>query len=199
MGKLKELFWIAIELAIAGVLFVSIALFNGVTTFSGVLQAVGLMFLLLGAATLLIYILLMKISFKKASERELKAEDDILLQATAFSQAALWIYLTLIPQDGSIVVLKWLVPSVAILFYFLRAVGKLKDNNNFRFYSLIALFVVISLSLQVLLLTSSPIWENLIVIDRVDLTNVILVRGLTIAPAIAAVLLSAKIRKRYMG
>jgi hypothetical protein len=200
MGKVKEYLWIALVLTIAVVLFVSIAISNGVTTFIGVLQVVGLMILILVAAALLIYLFLTKISFKKASEKEMKAEDDILLQATAFSQAALWIYLSLIPSDDNIVALKWLVPSAAILFYCLRAIGKLKDNGKYRFYSIIVLFFVISLSVQVLILTvQSPFWEGLIVIDGVDLTYVILARGITIAPAVAAIFFSAKIKTRYMG
>jgi hypothetical protein len=118
-------------------------------------NAVAINYLLpISAVTILLgsvlgYNVLERIETKKADERETKAEDDILLQATAFSQAALWIYLNLITSNWMVDIMKVLVPSLAILFYAFRGYAKLKDSNRWRYRSMFLLAAVVGISLNV--------------------------------------------------
>ncbi len=79
----------------------------------------------------------------KATTEELKREDDVLLQSTALSQSVFFIYLNLIPTSRLIDILKWTVPTVAILFYTIRAYAKVKDNARYRYYSVFVLVLIL--------------------------------------------------------
>ena len=79
----------------------------------------------------------------QAGEKELLREDDILLQATSFSQSALWIYLSLVPSSIFLDLMKWAVPSTAIAFYGVRAYAKLKESNVWRLRSVYLLTGII--------------------------------------------------------
>jgi len=79
----------------------------------------------------------------KATAEELKREDDVLLQSTALSQSVFFIYLNLIPTSRLIDVLKWTVPTVAILFYTIRAYAKVTDSAKYRYYSIIVLVMIL--------------------------------------------------------
>jgi len=65
---------------------------------------------------------------------------------------------------------KVLVPSAAILFYGIRAYGKLKDNNKYRHRSIFILSFVISCSVLVLMMTILlPLWKDVLLIDGKDI------------------------------
>ena len=115
--------------------------------------------------------------FKHANEDELKMEDDVLLQATAFSQSALWIYLNMVSQNEYITVLKVIVPTIAILFYFMRAFAKIKNNTLWRYRSIYALSSVISVTFISVFLTVTMFehwFENTLVIEGTDCTMIFL-------------------------
>jgi hypothetical protein len=197
MGKFKKILRTTLLICFIVAFFVFVALKEGITSFNGILEVVVIMFLINLGVALVIFQIIERVSFKKASERELKAEDDILLQATAFSQAAVWIYLTLIPEDEKTFFFKLLVPSVAILFYCLRAIGKLKDNNKFRHYSMFVLSFVIGFSAYVLIDRMTPFWEGFLVIDGVEMTFKILAPIFLAAPVLLSVFFYDKLRTRY--
>ena len=139
-----------------------------------------------------------RFSFQNADEAELKAEDDILLQATAFSQAVLWIYLGLMPPDFYVSVMKWFIPLAAIIFYSSRAYAKLKNSNFWRYYSMYALCVVAAFSLSLVIRVSieSP-FENILLIDGVKVGTWLIVTLLSQAAAVFVFSLKDRIRKRY--
>jgi len=64
---------------------------------------------------------------RRADRSELNREDEILLQAVAFSLSLFFIYLNLIPTSGLITLYRALVPIATVLFYTLRAWGKIKN------------------------------------------------------------------------
>ncbi len=196
MGKLREYRSTILLLFILVVVFIYSAMSRGIATFSGLLQNI----LILSAGVIVAIFITIEIfkrfSFKKAIERELKAEDDILLQATAFSQATIWIFLNLIPADENTNLFKWLVPVAAISFYCLRAWAKLKDSNKFRYRSMLVFSVVVSFSVSVIVLVFlAPLWHGLL-IEGVDIT-VDLVRILVLPPYILPILFVGRLRTRY--
>ena len=79
---------------------------------------------------------------RKASAEELEKEDDVLLQAVAFSQSVLFIYLNLIEGSDVVTAFKIIVPIFAVLFYVLRAWGKITHNAKYRYWSIWLLFFV---------------------------------------------------------
>lgn len=97
-----------------------------------------------------------RLDFGKADKYELKREDDFLLQAVGFSQSSLFIYLNLVQSDVFINILKWLVPSIASLFFFVRGYAKIKNSPQYRYYSIWILVFVLSLSLDSLLFLLIP-------------------------------------------
>ena len=107
---------------------------------------------------------------KKAEEKELHREDDILLQATAFSQSALWIYLNLLPANLFVGVMKWIIPAIAITFYSMRAYAKLKESNKWRYRSIYALSYVVSASVFVLVISLIGANWQLLMIENVSVT-----------------------------
>lgn len=94
---------------------------------------------------------------KKAGKRELNREDDVLLQATGFSQSVLFIYLNLIPPSEIIDVFKFLIPFTAIIFYALRGYAKIKNSNKYRYYSIRVFVFIIANSLGAIVWTINPI------------------------------------------
>jgi hypothetical protein len=80
----------------------------------------------------------------KASTEELSREDDVLLQSTAFSQSVFFIYLNLILSSRLVEILKWTVPTVAVLFYAIRAYAKIKDSPKYRYYSIFLLVAIMT-------------------------------------------------------
>ena len=80
---------------------------------------------------------------RQAKCDELKREDDVLLQAVAFSQSVLFVYLSLIDGSDVITGFKIIVPIVAVLFYALRAWGKITDNAKYRYWSIWLLLAII--------------------------------------------------------
>jgi hypothetical protein len=120
---------------------------SGVSTLNGITQAISIVAPSILAFALVAAWLIEANGFSKAEEKELKAEDDILLQGTAFSQAALWIYLNIVPDSAVTAAMKVLVPSGALLFYSMRAYAKLKDSSLWRYRSLYVLSFVVVLSI----------------------------------------------------
>jgi len=81
----------------------------------------------------------------KAKPEEIQREDDVLLQSVAFSQSILFVMVNLLSIDiPSKLFLAVLVAVCAATCYVLRALGKIKDNARYRFYSMLALCFVIS-------------------------------------------------------
>ena len=138
------------------------------------------------------------LSIKEASKRELEAEDSIFLQAVAFSQSTLWIILNLIAQDRITAFLKLFVPIAAVLCYSLRAYGKLKNNNKWRYFSVIALFLVFAGSLGTIIkIILIPTWENLMLIESIDVTESIIISPLALIPTILAISIRERLKIRY--
>ena len=158
-----------------GVLFTWYPWILGLTTIWGILT-----FDLLFLATFVVFVVVAFVivralekrpNFGKAELDELRREDDILLQATAFSQAALWIYLNLLPNTEYITLFKWVIPSTAILFYSVRAYAKMKDNNKWRYGSMFILTLIIGISLYFVIRTSLQTqFTGFVRIDNVDVT-----------------------------
>ncbi len=146
---------------------------------------------------LLVFKLVKRVSMTKAREKEIKAEDEILLQATAFSQSALWIYLNIIPSTAPINFMKWMVPTVAILFYCLRAYAKLKDNKYWRYFSVYILALVFAASLNISLNLAGAQLKGILVIDGVDEMNYLFSSAIALFPIISAFMLRKQIKKRY--
>ena len=76
---------------------------------------------------------------KKADPKELHREDDVLLEAVAFSQSILFVLLSLMQSEDELrrALLYGLVITT-ITFYSLRAWAKIKDSKKYRYYSMIA-------------------------------------------------------------
>jgi len=139
-----------------------------------------------------------RISIKEAREKEIEAEDSIFLQGVAFSQSTLWIVLNLITPDSSTIILKWFIPTVAILCYGLRACAKLKDNNKLRYYSTITLFLIIAGSLYAMIrIFFFPMWENLMLIEKIDVTEILVIMPLAQIPVLFFLQFGDKIKIRY--
>jgi hypothetical protein len=124
--------------------FVTTVLFFGLS--------LAMIFLITGLGLLLASLLKKRFLFRQAEEEELKREDDILLQSTAFSQSILFIYLTLMEPTELILALKFFIPFFAFLFYTVRAYAKLKNSNQYRFLSMQVLGLVLGISIATLLL-----------------------------------------------
>jgi hypothetical protein len=80
---------------------------------------------------------------RRAESEELKKEDDVLLQAVALSQSTFFIYLSIIPSSDLVTVFKIIVPTFAVLFYTIRALGKITDNGKCRFWSIWLFFLIV--------------------------------------------------------
>jgi len=89
---------------------------------------------------------------RKADADELRREDDVLLQAVAFSQSLLFFFvnLTLEEQENRLT-LSVLIAGFASAFYILRAWAKIKDNPKFRYYSMYVLSLVLGNTVVVIL------------------------------------------------
>ena len=170
----------------------------GMKTPTGILQF-GIVYAVeLIAVTFIPAIVAERFSFQKADERELRTEDDILLQATAFSQAALWIYLSLTPSEFDVNIMKWLIPSAAIPFYGIRAYAKLKDSNTWRYYSIYALSIVFGISIGIVLrMTIGKPLENNWFIDDVQVGGYLISIPLSLVPLVLALFMKDRIRERY--
>ncbi|MFX0209666.1 MAG: hypothetical protein ACFFDT_27040 [Candidatus Hodarchaeota archaeon] len=97
-----------------------------------------------------------RIHIKKADKGELRREDDVLLQATGFSQSVLFIYLNLVPPNEIVDVFKFLVPFTAIVFYVLRGYAKIRNSNKYRYYSVRVFVFIIANSLSAIVWTINP-------------------------------------------
>lgn len=96
----------------------------------------------------------------RASSEELRREDDVLLQAVAFSQSVFFIFLNLIPESDINLAFKVLVPIVAILFYALRAWGKIKNSAKYRYWSVWALFSIVITTLVFFMLSLTEYFRD---------------------------------------
>ncbi|MCW4007525.1 MAG: hypothetical protein NWF09_02365 [Candidatus Bathyarchaeota archaeon] len=79
------------------------------------------------------------IEIAKASDDELRREDDVLLQSVTFSAAIVFYVNFLVEDYVSKIVLSVFIVALAILFYLLRAWGKIKENLKYRHRSMILL------------------------------------------------------------
>jgi uncharacterized membrane protein len=86
---------------------------------------------------------------RQAATDELRREDDVLLQAVAFSQTVLFVYLNFVPSTEIIMAAKVLVPSFAVLFYVLRAWGKITDSGKYRYYSIWVFFLILLVTMVI--------------------------------------------------
>jgi len=126
--------------------------------------------------------------FIKATPDELQREDDVLLQATAFSQSVLVILLSQLSDEKLRGHVLYFIVLVAITFYGLRAWAKIKDSQKYRYYSMIMFaFVTVNSVLSLLKLSL-----NLPDVYIIDSSYVYL--GIAISLAIIVEHIS---RKRY--
>jgi hypothetical protein len=177
--------------------FFTYAIFLGLRTAQGIF-----LFMSLEVSVIILNIFILRyldrISIKEASKRELEAEDSIFLQGVAFSQSALWIVLNLITADLSILILKWLIPTLAILSYGVRAYAKLKDNNKWRYYSTITLFLILTSSLYAIIrIIFFPLCENLMLIENIDVTEALFIMPLAQIPVLFFLHFVNRIKIRY--
>lgn len=76
---------------------------------------------------------------KKADSKEISREDDVLLEAVAFSQSVLFVLLSLMQSEDRIrEALLYGTVLTTLAFYTLRAWAKIKDSPKYRYYSMIA-------------------------------------------------------------
>lgn len=76
---------------------------------------------------------------KKADPKEIRREDDVLLEAVAFSQSILFVLLSLMQREDRLrEALLYLTVMTTLSFYILRAGAKIKDSPKYRYYSMIA-------------------------------------------------------------
>jgi hypothetical protein len=87
-----------------------------------------------------------------AENEELKREDTICLQATAFFQTGLFVYLSLMPDLPDQNQLKVIILLSSIVFYISRAFAYIRDDRRLRFWSLVLLDVLVSIDTLVILL-----------------------------------------------
>jgi len=80
---------------------------------------------------------------KKAKKEELRREDDVLLQAVAFSQSIIFILLNLTENTHKLTLI-YLVAMVTVVFYALRAWAKIEDSAKYRYRSMVAFSFVCS-------------------------------------------------------
>ena len=73
----------------------------------------------------------------------MQREDDVLLQAVAISQSILFFAVNLAEENGSKLIISALIVIFAGSFYILRAYAKIKDSAKYRYYSMLALALVI--------------------------------------------------------
>lgn len=89
---------------------------------------------------------------RKADDDELRREDDVLLQAVAFSQTLLFFFVNLtLEEQVNRLTLSVLIAGFASTFYILRAWAKIKDNPKFRYYSMYVLSLVLGNTVLVIL------------------------------------------------
>jgi len=93
-----------------------------------------------------------------ASDDELLREDEVLMEATAFLQGIIFIYLNLVPSaTGSFVTsLKWSVPTFGVLFYICRAYARIKQSGRFRYYSIWIFLYMIFFDISAFTYSYSP-------------------------------------------
>lgn len=76
---------------------------------------------------------------KEADPKEIRKEDDVLLESVAFSQSILFVLLSLMQSEDRLrEVLLFGTVMTTIAFYTLRAWAKIKDSPKYRYYSMIA-------------------------------------------------------------
>jgi len=102
--------------------------------------------------------------FKKATPDELHREDDVLLQATAFSQSVLVILLSQLSDEKLRGYVLYFIILVAITFYGLRAWAKIKDSQKYRYYSMIV-FALVTVNSVLSLLKLSLNTPDVYIID----------------------------------
>lgn len=116
----------------------------------------------------------MDVRVSRASPSELQREDDVLLQAVAFSQSLLLFLVNLTFKDDQIrFFLSGSIAVFAVAFYVLRAWGKIKENSKYRYYSMYVLAIVCGNTVyaigasvigQFMLLTTMPFFPHLLLL-----------------------------------
>jgi len=98
-------------------------------------------------------------TWQKSSERELKAEDSVLLEGVGLFQGTLFIYLNLAksmaPPTIYRLLLQWSIPIVTTLFYVVRSYGAIKDSSKHRYNS--AMILIYYMIFQTVLLITTLI------------------------------------------
>ena len=173
------------------------ALLTRMNTPLGIIEYSTIQFLIILGTLGLGIVFAIRISFSQASNKELKIEDDIILQAIAFSQSALWIYLNILPATESINAMKGIVPTAAIVTYGIRAYAKLKNNNVWRYRSTYAVAVIVGISFY------SFIWALLgpmtgFSIDGIDVTKTLISNQIAIVALLIMIVVGKRIRTRYV-
>jgi hypothetical protein len=94
--------------------------------------------------------------------------------------------------------MKWIVPVVAIMCYGTRAYAKLKNNNKWRFYSVMILSVIIGVSRSTIgNYLMDTVLTGTLLIDGIDVTRHLVITPLGFLPSLIAVFSMPSIRKRY--
>ncbi len=86
--------------------------------------------------------------------------------------------------------------SIFLQHYF-KQDAKLKDNNKYRFRSMLVFSAVVSFSVNVIfLIFMAPLWNNILVIDGIDMT-LELVRALVLPLYLSPLFFAFKLSDRY--
>ena len=93
-----------------------------------------------------------------ASDDELLREDEVLMEATAFLQGIIFIYLNLIPSDTDSLAttFRWSVPVFGVLFYLLRAYARIRLSGKFRYYSIYVFSLMIFFDISAFMTSYAP-------------------------------------------
>jgi hypothetical protein len=92
--------------------------------------------------------------------------------------------------------MKWLVPPLAVMTYSMRAYGKLKNNNLWRYRSIYATMFVIVITISVFIGSLIGTITGF-VIDGVDVTKSLMSNPVSLLPLAFAIGFVKKIKTRY--
>jgi len=128
--------------------------------------------------------------FAKATQEELNREDDVLLQATAFSQSVLIIIASqMLSENRLSITLLTLTIIVTVAFYTLRAWAKIKNSQKHRYYSMVAFA----------LLSSNSAFSFIALVFKLPDTYIIDLPTIYLGVSTALAIIAGKIARRRYG
>lgn len=126
----------------------------------------------------------------EAPLEEIQREDDVLLEAVAFSQSILFVLLSLMQSEDNLqrLLLTGTVMTT-VAFYAIRAWAKIRNSPKYRYYSMIAFAVLFGNSVASILKLSFNIPDDFIIIMSMAYSTV----------ALSLVIIAEKVFKKRYG